>query len=91
MEERTLRRALDAAKTAAGLSATEERLSWHSLRHAFLSVAATELDLPATTLARLAGHANAGFTMKAYARDARDDAAVVQDVLARARTARVGA
>ena len=90
VEERTLRRALDAAKAAAGLDATEDRLSMHSLRHSFASLLATELDLPATTLARLAGHADAGFTLRVYAKDARDDAAVVQDVLSRAKTARVG-
>ena len=37
--ERNLRRALDAAKVAAGLDATEERLSWHSLRHSYASAA----------------------------------------------------
>ena len=51
---------------------------------------ATDLELPATTLARLTGHADAGFTLKVYARDGRDEAAVVSDVLARAASARIG-
>ena len=33
--ERNLRRALDAAKTGAGIDGGEERLSWHSLRHSY--------------------------------------------------------
>jgi integrase len=48
----------------AGLDATEDRLSWHSLRHSFASMLATDLELPATTLARLTGHADAAFTLK---------------------------
>src|SRR5262249_16537080 len=48
MQERNLRRALEAAKTKAKLDGTEERLSWHSLRHSFASMLATELELPAT-------------------------------------------
>jgi hypothetical protein len=51
---------------------------------------ATDLELPATTLARLTGHADAGFTLEVYARDGRDEAAVVSDVLACAASARVG-
>ena len=47
-------------------------------------------ELPATTLARLTGHSDAGFTLKVYARDGRDEAAVVEDVLARASAAHVG-
>lgn len=89
VQERNLRRALDNAKTAAGLDATEDRLSWHSLRHSFASMLATDLELPATTLARLTGHADAGFTLRVYARDGRDEAAVVADVLARAAHAGV--
>lgn len=73
-----------------GLDGQEERLSWHSLRHSFASMLATDLELPATTLARLTGHADAGFTLKVYARDGRDEAAVVSDVLARAASAQVG-
>jgi integrase len=46
---------------------------------------ATDLELPATTLARLTGHADAGFTLRVYARDSREDAARVEDVLARAQ------
>jgi integrase len=90
MQERNLRRALDAAKTKAKLDGTEERLSWHSLRHSFASLLATDLELPATTLARLTGHADAGFTLRVYARDGRDDATVVEDVLTRAAAAKVG-
>jgi integrase len=67
-----------------------ERLSWHSLRHSFASLLATDLELPATTLARLTGHADAGFTLKVYARDGRDGAAVVEEVLARAAGAGIG-
>jgi integrase len=87
--ERNLRRALDAAKQTAGLDAGDARLSWHSLRHSYGSMLATDLELPATTLARLAGHADAGFTLRVYARDARDSSGVVADVLARAQRARV--
>jgi integrase len=90
VQERNLRRALDAAKTAAKLDGGEDRLSWHSLRHSFASMLATDLELPATTLARLTGHADAGFTLRVYARDGRDDTAVVKDVLARVETRRIG-
>jgi integrase len=67
-----------------------ERLSWHSLRHSWASMLATDLDVPATTLARLNGHADAGFTLRVYARDGRDEAAVVQDVLTRAAAVGIG-
>jgi integrase len=90
VQERNLRRALDDAKETAGLGETEERLSWHSLRHSFASMLATDLSLPATTLARLTGHADAGFTLRVYARDGRDDVALVEDVLARAAGAGIG-
>ncbi len=89
--ERNLRRALDEAKAAAALDGGEDRLSWHSLRHSFASMLATDLELPAPTLARLTGHADAGFTLRVYARDGRDEAVVVEDVLARASGAGVGA
>ena len=46
VQERNLRRALEDAKTAAKLDEGEERLSWHSLRHSFASMLATELELP---------------------------------------------
>jgi integrase len=85
--ERNLRRALEDAKTAARLDEGDRRLSMHSLRHSFASMLATDLELPATTLARLTGHADAGFTLRVYARDGRDDTAVVEDVLARANGA----
>jgi hypothetical protein len=51
---------------------------------------ATDLDVPATTLALLIGHADAGFTMRVYARDGRDSATVVEDVLSRASVAGIG-
>jgi integrase len=90
VHERNLRRALEQAKTKAKLGCGEERLSWHSLRHSFASMFATDLELPATTLARLTGHADAGFTLRVYARDGRDGASVISDVLARASEAGVG-
>ena len=90
--ERNANRALAAAKTAAKLGEVDGRLSWHSLRHAFASLCATDLDLPATTLARLIGRTNAGYTLKVYARDGRSDASVVKDILGRAKKrARIGA
>ncbi len=88
--ERNLRRALEDAKTTAKLASGEERLSWHSLRHSFASMLVTDLELPATTLARLTGHADAGFTLKVYARDERNAEAMVGDVLKRAAGAGVG-
>lgn len=88
--ERTLARALAAAKRAAGLDATGERLSWHALRHSYASLLASSLDVPPTTLAELIGHADAGFTLRAYARDPRPTAEIVRDVLDRARRAGVG-
>jgi hypothetical protein len=51
---------------------------------------ATDLELPATTLARLTGHADAGFTLRVYARDERQTQTVVEDVLARASGAGIG-
>jgi hypothetical protein len=51
---------------------------------------ATDLDLPATTLARVIGHEDAGFTLRVYARDGRDETTVVEDVLARAMGAGIG-
>jgi integrase len=74
---------------AAGLGATDGRLSMHSLRHSWASALATG-GLPATTLARLAGHADAGFTLRVYASDPRDDAAVAESVLALAAEAGFG-
>jgi hypothetical protein len=47
--------------------------------------------LAATTLAGIAGHADPSFTFKKYARDGRDDAAVIADVLGRAAGAGFGA
>jgi integrase len=90
VQERNLRRALDAAKTAAGIDSGDERLSWRSLRHSYASMLATDLDLPATRLARLVGHADAGFSLRVYAKDEHDDQAVIADVLKRAAAAGVG-
>jgi integrase len=52
-QERNIRRALEAAKEAAGLDETAGRLSMHSLRHSWVAAMATG-GLAATTLARLA-------------------------------------
>jgi integrase len=89
VQERDVRRALTAAKRAAGLDAGNDRLSMHSLRHSCLSALATG-GLPPTTLAEIAGHADPGFTLRVYARDARDKSALVADVLSRAAGARFG-
>ncbi len=89
VQERNLRRALEEAKAAIDLADTADRLSWHALRHSFASMLATDLELPATTLASLVGHADAGFTLRVYARDGRDTSTVVEDVLARAAGAGV--
>jgi integrase len=61
----------------------------HSLRHSCLSALATG-GLAATTLAGVAGHADPSTTYRLYARDGRDDAAVVADVLGRAAGAGFG-
>jgi integrase len=87
LAERNIRRALDYAKREAKLDTLDDRLSMHALRHSFLSLAATTLDVPDTTLARMAGHANPAITMRLYARDRRDQDRVNEDVLARAAQA----
>jgi integrase len=89
VQERNLRRTLEDAKARAGLDATEGPLSMHSLRHSWASALATG-GLAATTLARVTGHSDPGFTYRVYARDARDDAALVADVLERAASAGFG-
>jgi len=89
VQERNVRRALDDAKEAAELEETGERLSLHALRHSCLSALATG-GLAPTTLAEVAGHADPGFTLHCYARDGRDQSAVVADVLARASGAGFG-
>jgi integrase len=89
VQERNIRRALDAAKESAGLDETEGRLSMHSLRHSWVAAMATG-GLAATTLARLAGHSDAGFTLPVYASDPRDDAAVAEGVLSLAAEAGFG-
>ena len=90
VQQRNAQRALSAAKVVAGLDSGDDRLSWHSLRHSFASMLATDLELPATTLARIVGHADAGFSLRVYAKDARDESAVVSDVLQRAAAAQIG-
>jgi integrase len=90
VQERNIRRALDDAKESAGLDETEGRLSMHSLRHSWASARATG-GLAATTLARVTGHSDPGFTYRVYARDGRDEAALVADVLACAESAGFGA
>jgi len=89
VQERNVRRALDEAKTIAGLADTAGRLSTHALRHSCLSALATG-GLAATTLAAIAGHTDPGFTMRCYARDGRDSAELVADVLDRAAGAGFG-
>jgi integrase len=86
VQERNVRRALEDAKEAAGLKDTEGRLSMHALRHSYCSALATA-GLSPTTLARITGHSDPGFTLKVYARDGRDEAAVIADVLATAAAA----
>lgn len=86
VDEHNVRRALEDAKAAAGLAGAAGRLSMHALRHSCLSALATA-GLAPTTLARIAGHADPGFTLRVYARDGRDEAAVIADVLARAAAA----
>jgi len=88
--ERNIRRALGKAKAAAGLDGLDDRLSTHALRHSFLSLAATTMEMPDTTLARIAGHANPAVTLRLYARDRRDQGSVNEDVLARAAAAGFG-
>ena len=90
VEERNLRRSLEAAVAKAGIEVADgERLSWHALRHAAISHF-EQLGVPLTTLAAIAGHADAGFTLKVYARDPRDAESMTADVLARAEAAGVG-
>ena len=48
------------------------------------------IKLPATTLARVVGHSDPGFTLRVYAKDRRDEAVLVQDVLDRAQAAQIG-
>jgi hypothetical protein len=50
------RRVFDGAKDATKIDVGETRLSWHALRHSAASMLATELEVPATTLAAVIGH-----------------------------------
>ena len=88
--ERNLRRALDAAKTAAGIDGGEKRLSWHALRHSAGSIWLTEYGLAITTVSAMMGHSNPSFTLACYGRDPRDEQAIVADVLERAARAASG-
>jgi hypothetical protein len=90
VQERNVRRALEDAKQAAGLAETEGRLSMHALRHSYCSALATS-GLAPTTLARITGHTDPGFTLRVYARDGRDDNVVAAEVLAVAAAAGFGA
>jgi predicted nucleic acid-binding protein len=63
------------------------RLSPRALRRCCPRAVLGRENVPATTLARLIGHTNAGYTWKLYARDGRSDATVAKDVLDRARNA----
>jgi integrase len=71
------------------LTQGKARLSLHSLRHAWASALATG-GLAATKLARVTGHSDPGFAYRVDARDARDEAALVADVLDRAANAGFG-
>ena len=82
--ERNLRRALDAAKSAAGIDGGEKRLSWHSLRHSAGSIWLTEHGQEITTVSAMMGHTNPAFTLRCYGRDPRDEQTMVADVLKRA-------
>ena len=86
VQERNVRRALDDAKDAAKLADSDERLSMHALRHSYCSALATA-GLAPTTLARITGHSDPGFTLRVYARDGRGEEALIADVLATAATA----
>jgi integrase len=90
VQERNLRRALADAKSASKVDGGDARLSSNSLRHSAGSLYATEMHLPLTTLARVMGHTDPGFTLRVYARESRDDSAVVKDVIARAKNAGFG-
>ena len=46
VSERSVNLALAAAKKAAGMDARDDRLSTHAFRHTFVSLAATNLDVP---------------------------------------------
>ena len=87
LSERNIRARARLREARAKLDTPDDRLSMHALRHSFLSLAATTLDVPDTTLARIAGHANPAITMRLYARDRRDQNRVNEDVLARAAQA----
>jgi integrase len=90
VQQRNAQRALENAKKNAGLDGTAGRLSWHSLRHSFASALATDAAIAPTTLAKIIGHADAGFTMRAYAKDGRDQTTLVEDVLKRAALVGIG-
>ena len=84
---RVVDRALEKAKTAAGIEGGEKRLSWHALRHSAGSIWLTEYGLAITTVSAMMGHANPSVTLACYGRDPRDEQTMVADVLARAAAA----
>jgi integrase len=63
----------------AGLK-SEERLSPHALRHGYASRLGLG-GLNPVTLARIIGHTDASFTMRAYCADQRSVEAVAEEVL----------
>lgn len=78
VQERNVRRALTKAIEDAGLELQGKRLSMHSLRHGYASELARVV--PATTLARIIGHADPAFTLKQYAVDSRDGNEIASEV-----------
>ncbi|GAA4700016.1 hypothetical protein GCM10023349_15680 [Nocardioides conyzicola] len=50
-------------------------LTWHSLRHTFVTWQLEDLDQPASRVATLAGHESAEFTIARYVSGAKDDIA----------------
>jgi integrase len=44
------------------------KIRWHDLRHHFVSVMIFDVDVPATTITKMIGHASVDFTVKQYAK-----------------------
>ena len=78
VQERNVRRALEQAIEDAELDTQGKRLSMHSLRHGYASELARVV--PATTLARVIGHADPSFTLRTYAPDSRDSSEIASEV-----------
>jgi HK97 family phage major capsid protein len=87
---------LNAHKSASVVLASEELVADALDLDAYLDgeIGARIAQLEGTAFvlgsAQLIGHADAGFTLKVYARDGRDRSDVVDDVLARASGAGIG-